>query len=401
MYRCLLIVVTIASLASAADQPAVEINGTRARVTFISPEDAAKMKAAGVIDITFKKEATDEGFATIRRTPWVTRVELEFGNENISSFEPISACTSLERFTSRTQKMSKTKRFSVKPFAKMTSLHELDFYATRIADTDALAGLTKLRRLSFYMSAVDSIECVRTMRDLEDLSLYGSQHTFPDYEPIRGLPKLKKLNLYMNKVPTDKLPVVGSLTALEEFTLMFNPATHINFLKPCTKMKYLNINWNKQLTDITAVAGMKELTTIDIRDSVVSDISALTNCPKLNNVSIEGTKVTDLNAFAKLPNLRRLDASEIAISDLSPLAKCPNISYLKLNKTNVSDISPLAGLTHLTTLDLASTKVTDVTALANCKALFRLTVPTAVPDEQIEALKKNAKRLRSVRKSDK
>ena len=97
-------------------------------------------------------------------------------------------------------------------------------------------------------------------------------------------------------------------------------------LQYCTKLKYLDLGHNDDLSDLSFVSTMPELEVLIIAMTSISDLSPLTNCPKLEYLEIQ----------------------ETPIADLSPLASCTALAHLNIcNMKNVTDASPLYGLTKL------------------------------------------------------
>lgn len=97
-------------------------------------------------------------------------------------------------------------------------------------------------------------------------------------------------------------------------------------LQYCTKLKYLDLGHNDDLSDLSFVSTMPELEVLIIAMTNISDLSPLANCPKLEYLEIQETPV----------------------SDLSPLANCMNLAHLNIcNLENVTDASPLYGLSNL------------------------------------------------------
>lgn len=97
-------------------------------------------------------------------------------------------------------------------------------------------------------------------------------------------------------------------------------------LQYCTKLKYLDLGHNDDLSDLSFVSTMPELEVLIIAMTNISDLSPLTNCPKLEYLEIQETPV----------------------ADLSPLASCMNLAHLNIcNLENVTDASPLYGLSNL------------------------------------------------------
>lgn len=97
-------------------------------------------------------------------------------------------------------------------------------------------------------------------------------------------------------------------------------------LQYCTKLKYLDLGHNDDLSDLSFVSTMPELEVLIIAMTSISDLSPLTNCPKLEYLEIQ----------------------ETPIADLSPLASCTALAHLNIcNMKNVTDASALYGLSKL------------------------------------------------------
>ena len=121
-------------------------------------------------------------------------------------------------------------------------------------------------------------------------------------------------------------------------------------LKYCTKMKYLDLGHNDELSDISFVRSMPELEVF---------IIAMTN-----------------------------------VSDLSPLESCPKLEYLELNSSyGITDLSPLKNATALRHLNIGDClNLDDISPLFALKDMQRLWIGcnTPIPAEQVATMKKNA-----------
>ncbi len=101
---------------------------------------------------------------------------------------------------------------------------------------------------------------------------------------------------------------------------------HSASLKYCTRVRYLDLGHNHEMTDISFVSYMPDLEVAILAIGGVSDISPLANCPHLEFLELE----------------------ESAISDVRPLANLTELRYLNLCKNyTLTDITPLYGLTGL------------------------------------------------------
>ena len=83
--------------------------------------------------------------------------------------------------------------------------------------------------------------------------------------------------------------------------------------------------------------------------------------------------ISDLTPLAGLTNLTELDLYNNKISDLTPLTGLTNLEWLNLSDNNISDLTPLTGLTNLKNLHLASNNITD-----SQKAILKEALPNNV-----------------------
>ena len=93
---------------------------------------------------------------------------------------------------------------------------------------------------------------------------------------------------------------------------------HIDQLKYCNDVKYLDIGHDDKLTDISFVQYM----------------------PKLEIAIISGSLVEDLSPFQDHQSIEFLELCFcVNLKDISPLANCPNLKFLNISFTGVKDIS--------------------------------------------------------------
>ena len=84
----------------------------------------------------------------------------------------------------------------------------------------------------------------------------------------------------------------------------------------------------------------------------MSDISALAGLTNLTDLYLGWNSIPDISALAGLTNLTELNLYSNSVSDISTLAGLTNLTELNLEDNSVADIAVLAGLTNLTGLDL-------------------------------------------------
>ena len=86
--------------------------------------------------------------------------------------------------------------------------------------------------------------------------------------------------------------------------------------------------------------------------------SELSECVWLTVLDLSwNEELHDLSALTALTNLQQLDCPRTQVADLSPLAALTNLQQLDCSSTQIADLSPLAALTSLQQLDCSRTQV--------------------------------------------
>ena len=126
---------------------------------------------------------------------------------------------------------------------------------------------------------------------------------------------------------------------------------------------------------------------------MISDASVLQYCTKVKYLDLgHNDDLSDLSFVSTMPELEVLIIAMTDISDLSPLANCPNMEYLEIQETNISDLSPLAGLTNLAHLNICNQEnITDASPLYGLSKLDRLWIGcnTPIPEGQVTKLRES------------
>jgi len=305
------------------------------------------------IKVVFGKNISQEGFSkACKAFPWIKEMEVSYGNENINDISAMSEMKGLRSVTFKSLKATKEKPLDLISISQSKNLENLDFYATKVINTEALNNLTMLKEVSFYMSSVSSIDFVKSTPALTKLNLYGTGHTFENYAPLSSLPQLKELNIYMNPQATDEnLKILESLTELRSLSMSNNNyATTLSFLKNSKDLRELRANW----------------------------------CDKLE----------DFTVLAQLTKLEFLYLSKTSLSTIDFLNKNDRITDLDISKTEVTDLTPIKDATTIKSLNISGLEVEDVTFISNYPTMYSLKLPESVPEDQISKIKESHPKLR-------
>ena len=128
-----------------------------------------------------------------------------------------------------------------------------------------------------------------------------------------------------------------------------------------------------QISDLSPLAGLENITGLELADNQISDLSPLSGLINLAHLSIyHNPDIADLSPIARLTELRHVSLVGGKISDISPLAGLINLKGFVMWGNPVSDLSPLAGLTNLETLDICGSKAPDISVLSKLTGLKEL-----------------------------
>ena len=142
----------------------------------------------------------------------------------------------------------------------------------------------------------------------------------------------------------------------------YNSLSDVSVLAGLTQLTNLNLSYNS-LSDVSPLAGLTQLTTLYLGGNFLSAVSPLAGLTQLTNLDLSYNSLSDVSALAELTQLTNLYLSHNAISDVSVLAGLTQLTNLNLSHNAISVVSALAGLTQLNTLYLSHNAISDVSPL--------------------------------------
>ncbi|EAH1738523.1 class 1 internalin InlE, partial [Listeria monocytogenes] len=126
--------------------------------------------------------------------------------------------------------------------------------------------------------------------------------------------------------------------------------------------------------DVSALAGLKNLKTMDLIYTDITDVTPLAGLSNLQVLNLDINQITDITPLAGLSNLQFLSFGSTQVSDLTPLANLSKLTTLNAMNSKVSDVSPLTGLSNLTEVYLEENQISDVSPLAKLPNLSIVTL---------------------------
>ena len=167
----------------------------------------------------------------------------------------------------------------------------------------------------------------------------------------------------------------------ERLDLSSRNLTDVSALAGLTGLRELDLR-NNSLADLGPLAGLTGLRALHLSGNRIEDLSPLAGLTALEQLSLAGNRIEDLAPLTGLAGLRALDLSGNRIEDFWPLAGLAALERLNLADNRVAEIATLAQLTGLRVLDLAGNRIEDLWPLAGLAALERLNLA----DNRIEDL---------------
>jgi len=135
--------------------------------------------------------------------------------------------------------------------------------------------------------------------------------------------------------PVNVVPDIGFQYCLNSYYLHQRPID-----SPITPAQLRSLRGRVSTCEVGSLEGAQYLTGI-------AELSLA------GNPTTDQPEFSDLSPLAGLVNLTSLDVSGNQVSDLSALAGLTNLTDLNVAANHVTDLSPLAGLTNLTNLDVS------------------------------------------------
>ena len=126
---------------------------------------------------------------------------------------------------------------------------------------------------------------------------------------------------------------------------------------------------SRNLTDLSALAGLSGVRELDLRDNAIADLSPLSGLSGLQVLDLSGNRIEELWPLAGLPELRRLNLSGNRIADIGMLSGLGGLQVLDLSGNRIEELWPLAGLPALRRLNLSGNRIADIGMLSGLGGL--------------------------------
>jgi Leucine-rich repeat (LRR) protein len=132
---------------------------------------------------------------------------------------------------------------------------------------------------------------------------------------------------------------------------------------------------NNQISDISAVSGLTNLTALDLSGNQISEISGISGLENLAVLDLGENQIIDISGLSgSLPNLKELYLGDNGIDDISAVSSLTSLRKLHLYRNQIRYISEIGELTNLTDLNLSSNRIRDMSAVKTLRNLAVLSM---------------------------
>ena len=141
-----------------------------------------------------------------------------------------------------------------------------------------------------------------------------------------------------------------------------------------TGLTTLDLRNNRQLSDISPLAGLTSLTELRLNLNWISDLSPLAGLTNLTTLSLQANRVTDITPLRHLTALEGLDLfgnrdqHGNSLTNIEPLRNLTSLKVLILVNNSITNVSALEGLTSLRRLSLSGNSISDYAPLRRLQA---------------------------------
>ena len=226
-------------------------------------------------------------------------------------------------------------------------------------------GIDKIETLDLESKDISDLTGLEEFENLKNLNLKNNHVSTTS--KLSGLTNLTQLNLANNELKKIEL---GDKPNLTELDVSANEITNISGLSNCPNLKYLNLNSNNNLTDISILSGLKYLISLDISYCNITDIRPLANNTTLQYLVMRKNKIKDISSINKLTKLITLNVAENdKIEDISAISNMTKLQNLILSDNAIKDISPIPNNAPLRVLYLGNNKIEDMSKVENFNSL--------------------------------
>lgn len=169
-------------------------------------------------------------------------------------------------------------------------------------------------------------------------------------------------SVHINRQPGD--PCGYDFCGSDADNSFLNPATYTTVKALVSYLKAQG-QFPNPCTNLGVIQALGSLQTLDLSHQNISDITPLTDMINLTQLNLDFNQISDLSALSNMKDLQTLHLNNNVIINLNPLTNDTALVSLYLANNLIQTIAPLVPLKNLITLDIANNNVASILPLTN------------------------------------
>lgn len=217
---------------------------------------------------------------------------------------------------------------------QMTTLTSLEMQNTKVTSVPELGNLHQLRELGLAGNKLTDVSSLAPLTQLTSLKVGSNQIT--DFTPIAKLTNLTILSIGNNR--SNDISMLSALTKLQQgtFSQMGLTDAMMPTFAAMPDLTDLSIDFNDQITSLTALQQLTKLTSLNFSKDQVADLTPLQHLTSLTSLNFSNAQVTTLQPIAGLTNLTYVNLLRNHVRDLTPLAKMTGLTYVNAKQQSIT-----------------------------------------------------------------
>lgn len=217
---------------------------------------------------------------------------------------------------------------------QMTTLTSLEMQNTKVTSVPELGNLHQLRELGLAGNKLTDVSALAPLTQLTSLKIGSNQIT--DFTPIAKLTNLTTLSIGNNR--SSDISMLSTLTKLQQgtFSQMGLTDAMMPTFAAMPDLTELSIDFNDQITSLTALQQLTKLTSLNFSKDQVADLTPLQHLTSLTSLNFSNAQVTTLQPIAGLTNLTYVNLLRNHVRDLTPLAKMTGLTYVNAKQQSIT-----------------------------------------------------------------
>ncbi|CAL6103608.1 leucine-rich_repeat domain-containing protein [Hexamita inflata] len=274
------------------------------------------------------------------------------------------------------------------------SLQNLEISNSELSNISIISQITSLVQLNMYSNQIKDISTIGKLLNLEQLNLSYNPE-ISSLEHLAPLLKIKKLDI--DEIGAKTLNGIQNMTDLVYLRAWKNEFTHVNELETLTKLKEVNLSYNK-ISDLTGLRNAINIETLEVDGNELHNLEGLPRqstklislsayhnpnlknikCigfyPNLEYICIVSCNLESLEGMNNLPKVLRVLIYFNELKSLKGIESCLYVKELLAECNKLESLDGIQQLKQMTNINVQNNKLTSIKEFEGLKQLEKINI---------------------------